>query len=117
MGKLADYFKPEFLNRFDDIVEFNPLSKSDLKSILNLMLTDVNHMLSSQGFKISVSSAAKDKLVDLGYNPAMGARPLRRVIQEQIEDKVADYCLDHPESKTISVDVNDKNEIYVTPEN
>lgn len=99
MNRLTNYFKPEFLNRFDDIVEFNPLSKEDLNKIVNLMLKDVNQMLAQQGLTIHVTAPVADKLVELGYDPKMGARPLRRVIQEQIEDKVADYYLDHPDVK------------------
>lgn len=113
LNKLGDYFKPEFLNRFDDIVEFNQLSKDDLKKIVSLMLENVNKMLKNRGITIDVSDAAKDKLVEKGYNPEMGARPLRRVIQEEVEDKVADYYLNNPSSKHLSVDVNDENKVFV----
>ncbi|MFK5676807.1 AAA family ATPase [Ligilactobacillus sp. LYQ60] len=99
IDKLTNYFKPEFLNRFDDIVEFKPLSQDDLKQIVNLMLTTVNGMLAQQGLSIHVTAPVQDKLVELGYDPKMGARPLRRVIQEQIEDQVADYYLEHPKTK------------------
>ncbi|HJB23527.1 MAG TPA: ATP-dependent Clp protease ATP-binding subunit [Candidatus Jeotgalibaca pullicola] len=111
--RLSDYFKPEFINRFDAIVEFNSLSKENLTSILSLMLDDVNRILSDKEISVSISESAKEKLVEIGYNPSMGARPLRRVIQEQIEDRVADYYLDNPEIKNISFDVNDQNEIVV----
>lgn len=113
LNKLGDYFKPEFLNRFDDIVEFNQLSKDDLKKIVSLMLDNVNKMLEHRGITIDVSDAAKDKLVEKGYNPEMGARPLRRVIQEEVEDKVADYYLNNPSSKHLSVEVNDENKVFV----
>ncbi|KPN79040.1 Negative regulator of genetic competence ClpC/MecB [Apilactobacillus kunkeei] len=113
LNKLGDYFKPEFLNRFDDIVEFNQLSKDDLKKIVSLMLDNVNKMLENRGITIDVSDAAKDKLVEKGYNPEMGARPLRRVIQEEVEDKVADYYLNNPSSKHLSVEVNDENKVVV----
>ncbi|TMT01120.1 ATP-dependent Clp protease ATP-binding subunit [Apilactobacillus kunkeei] len=113
LNKLGDYFKPEFLNRFDDIVEFNQLSKDDLKKIVSLMLDNVNKMLETRGFTIDVSDAAKDKLVEKGYNPEMGARPLRRVIQEEVEDKVADYYLNNPSSKHLSVDVDNENKVFV----
>ncbi|CAI2622742.1 ATP-dependent Clp protease ATP-binding subunit [Apilactobacillus kunkeei] len=113
LNKLGDYFKPEFLNRFDDIVEFNQLSKDDLKKIVSLMLDNVNKMLENRGITIDVSDAAKDKLVEKGYNPEMGARPLRRVIQEEVEDKVADYYLNNPSSKHLSVEVNDENKVFV----
>ena len=102
INKLTNYFKPEFLNRFDDIVEFNPLSKDDLMKIVNLMLEDVNNMLAQQGLTIHVTGPVENKLVELGYDPKMGARPLRRVIQEEIEDKVADYYLDHPTVKHLT---------------
>ncbi|KOY72237.1 ATP-dependent Clp protease ATP-binding subunit ClpA [Apilactobacillus kunkeei] len=113
LDKLGDYFKPEFLNRFDDIVEFNQLSKDDLKKIVSLMLDNVNKMLENRGITIDVSDAAKDKLVEKGYNPEMGARPLRRVIQEEVEDKVADYYLNNPSSKHLSVEVNNENKVFV----
>lgn len=113
LNKLGDYFKPEFLNRFDAIVEFNQLSKDDLKKIVSLMINNVNNMLKNQGITIDVSDAAKDKLVEKGYNPEMGARPLRRVIQEEVEDKVADYYLNNPSSKNLSVEVNDENKVFV----
>lgn len=115
IGHLTDYFKPEFLNRFDGIIQFNPLSKKDLIKIVGLMLDKVNTMIKPHGFHIHVTKAAQKKLVDLGYNPAMGARPLRRVIQEQIEDKVADYYLDHQGTTDLTADVNSKKQIYVRP--
>ncbi|QIL51129.1 ATP-dependent Clp protease ATP-binding subunit [Weissella coleopterorum] len=96
MDRLAPYFKPEFLNRFDGIVEFNALTKSDLMKIVRLMLTDMNQMIAPTGLTIEVDEKVQAKLVDLGYDPAMGARPLRRVIQEQLEDQIADFYLDHP---------------------
>lgn len=113
MNKLTQYFKPEFLNRFDDIIEFNALSKDDLMKIVNLMLDDVNNMLRGQGLSIHVTKPVADKLVDLGYNPQMGARPLRRVIQEQIEDRVADYYLDHPDVHNFTAEM-DKDQIKIS---
>lgn len=110
---LGQYFKPEFLNRLDDIVEFNPLEKKDLLKIVDLMLANTNKMVSDQGLHIEVTDAAKEKLVDDGYDPAMGARPLRRTIQEEIEDKVADYKLDHPEAKDLVAELKD-NQINIT---
>ncbi|MCM0598201.1 ATP-dependent Clp protease ATP-binding subunit [Periweissella fabalis] len=113
--KLSSYFKPEFLNRFDDIIEFNPLSKADLHQIVDLMLGDVNAMIADQNLHLTVEDNVADKLVDLGYNPTMGARPLRRVIQEQIEDRVADYYLDNPgEHRLVAHLVDD--EIVISPE-
>ncbi|AQW21685.1 ATP-dependent Clp protease ATP-binding subunit [Lentilactobacillus curieae] len=113
IDKLTNYFKPELLNRFDDVIEFNPLSKENLQQIVSLMIDDVNEMLAQQNLNIEVSDAAKKKLVDLGYNPAMGARPLRRVIQEEIEDKVADYYLDHSADAKLYADVKD-DEIVIS---
>lgn len=113
MNRLSEFFKPEFLNRFDGIVEFNSLSKDNLLHIVDLMLADTNKMIADQGLSIHVTKDAKDKLVDLGYNPKMGARPLRRVIEEQIEDKVADYFLDHPKDKQLEAHL-DKDEIKIS---
>ena len=96
LGQLKHYFKPEFINRFDGIIEFQPLSKENLLKIVDLMLGDVNDMLSEQHLTLTVSNDAKQELVNLGYNPDMGARPLRRVIQEHVEDQLGAYYLDHP---------------------
>ena len=112
---LSDYFKPEFLNRFDGIIQFNPLSKKDLTRIVGLMLNQVNQMVKPHGFHITVTKPAQRKLVDLGYNPALGARPLRRVIEEQIEDKVADYYLDHQSVKNLTADLDRKKKIQIRP--
>jgi len=113
MDKLSEFFKPEFLNRFDGIVEFNSLTKDNLLKIVDLMLADTNSMIADQGLSIHVTKDAKDKLVDLGFNPAMGARPLRRVIEEQIEDKVADYFLDNPKDKELQASIV-KGEIKIS---
>ncbi len=107
-NSMSQFFKPEFLNRLDDVIEFNELSKEDLIKIVNLMLNEVNSMVKNQGMQITVTDDAKEKLVEDGYNPAMGARPLRRIIQEEIEDKVADYKLDHPAAKNLFASVSDK---------
>ena len=107
-NSMSQFFKPEFLNRLDDVIEFNELSKEDLIKIVNLMLNEVNSMVKNQGMQITVTDDAKEKLVEDGYNPAMGARPLRRIIQEEIEDKVADYKLDHPAAKNLLASVADK---------
>ena len=112
IDKLGNYFKPEFLNRFDGIIEFAPLSKDSLLKIVDLMISDTNKMIADQNLSITVSPEAKAKIVDLGYNPAMGARPLRRVIQEQIEDKVADYFLDHPAEKQLQA-ILDQDQIKI----
>lgn len=106
---MSQFFKPEFLNRLDDIIQFQPLSKDNLIKIVNLMLAKTNEMVADQNLHITVSEAAKEKLVEDGYDPAMGARPLRRTIQEQIEDKVADYKLDHPQANDLLAElVNDQ---------
>ena len=115
-NSMSQFFKPEFLNRLDDVIEFNELTKDDLVKIVNLMLTDVNNMVKNQGLQITVSDDAKKKLVDEGYNPAMGARPLRRTIQEEIEDKVADYKLDHSTAKNLIASVSD-NQIIISEDN
>lgn len=106
-ASMNQFFKPEFLNRLDDVIEFNELSKNDLIKIVNLMLDEVNGMVKNQGMQIAVTDDAKKQLVEEGYNPAMGARPLRRTIQEEVEDNVADYKLDHPAAKNLLVSVAD----------
>lgn len=110
---MSQYFKPEFLNRLDDIVEFQPLAKENLIKIVDLMLNDTNEMVKDEGLHITVTPEVKNILVDKGYDPEMGARPLRRVIQEQIEDKVADYKLDHPEVKELLASV-EENEVKIS---
>ncbi|MBM7616660.1 ATP-dependent Clp protease ATP-binding subunit ClpE [Weissella uvarum] len=115
MDRLAPYFKPEFLNRFDAIVEFDPLNKENLYKIVDLMLDDMNKTISTKGLHIYVTDAAKDMLVDMGYDPKMGARPLRRVIQNQLEDKIADFYLDNPEVKDLRAEVH-HDEIVVVAE-
>lgn len=114
LGQLNQFFTPEFLNRFDGIIEFKELSRENLLLILDLMLTEVNIQLSRQQIHVEVSPQAKEKLVELGYNPAMGARPLRRTIQDQIEDKVAEYYLDHPKVKQLIAQLNENDEIIIT---
>lgn len=104
---MNQFFKPEFLNRLDDVIEFNALTKEDLIKIVDLMLANTNEMVKDQGLHIDVTDAAKNILVTEGYDPTMGARPLRRTIQEEIEDKVADFKLDHPTSKNLIADAKD----------
>lgn len=113
LDSLSNYFKPEFINRFDAIVEFNSLTKGNLSSILTLMLEELNSVLVDKEIHITISDAAKEKLIDLGYSTTMGARPLRRIIQEQIEDQVADYYLDHPHIKVIDFDVDENGSIII----
>ncbi|MDF7683675.1 AAA family ATPase [Lactobacillus sp. ESL0679] len=108
-SSMSQFFKPEFLNRLDDVIEFNELSKDDLVKIVNLMLDETNDMVKNQGLQITVTDDAKKKLVEDGYNPAMGARPLRRTIQEEIEDRVADFKLDHPDAKNLTASVSDNH--------
>ena len=116
-SSMSQFFKPEFLNRLDDVIEFNELSKEDLVKIVDLMLNSVNNMVKSRGMQIAVTDEAKKKLVEEGYNPAMGARPLRRTIQEEIEDKVADYKLDHPTAKNLIASVKDQKIVISNEEN
>lgn len=106
-NNMSQFFKPEFLNRLDDVIEFNELTKPDLLKIVDLMLQNTNNMVKDQGLHIDVTAAAKDKLVEDGFNPALGARPLRRTIQEEIEDNVADFKLDHAQAKNLKADVVD----------
>lgn len=115
LDKLGNYFKPEFLNRFDDIVEFHALTKDNLMQIVDLMIADVNKMLATQGLHVNVTKPVEERLVELGYDPKMGARPLRRVIQEQIEDRIADFYLDHPSKKQLIARIKD-DKIEVAPD-
>ncbi|MBT8999622.1 ATP-dependent Clp protease ATP-binding subunit [Lactobacillus delbrueckii subsp. bulgaricus] len=107
MDRLAPYFRPEFLNRFNAVIEFSHLTKEDLKEIVNLMLADVNKTLAKKGISLTVSESAKDYLIEQGYDEAMGARPLRRVIEQEIRDKVTDYYLDHLDVKKMKADMVD----------
>lgn len=112
LESLTPYFKPEFLNRFDSIIRFKELSEENLLAIVSLMLAELEQSLQETGKTMEVSEAAKRKLVELGYDPRFGARPLRRVIQEEIEDKIADVILDDQEITNVSVDV-ENDEIVV----
>jgi ATP-dependent Clp protease ATP-binding subunit ClpE len=103
LQSLGAYFKPEFLNRFDSIIEFQSLDKDELIQILDLMLAELQSELSDQKITVTVEKKAKDKLVELGYHPEFGARPLRRVIQEQVEDKIADLLLEDESVKEVIV--------------
>lgn len=105
--RLTPYFRPEFLNRFNAIVEFKALSKDDLKAIVDLMLDGVNQTLAKKGMDVEVTDDAKDLMIEEGYDETMGARPLRRVIEQQIRDKVTDFYLDHLEAKHLLADVSD----------
>ncbi|WKF85823.1 ATP-dependent Clp protease ATP-binding subunit [Lacticaseibacillus pantheris] len=107
MERLAPYFRPEFLNRFNGIVEFSHLSKADLGKIVDLMLDDVNTTLAKKDITLTVSDDAKNWLIEQGYDEAMGARPLRRVIEQNIRDRVTDFYLDHLDAKTLKADLVD----------
>lgn len=107
MKRLAPYFRPEFLNRFNDVIEFSHLTKDNLKNIVELMLDDVNKTLAKKGIDLTVSDEAKDYLIEEGYDEAMGARPLRRVIEQQIRDKVTDFYLDNLDAKHLEAEMND----------
>ena len=107
MERIAPYFRPEFLNRFNGVIEFNHLSKDDLKKIVDLMLAQVNKTLAKKGITLDVTEEAKDLLMEQGYDKAMGARPLRRVIESEIRDNVTDFYLDHIDAKHLLADVKD----------
>ena len=111
--RLENYFRPEFLNRFDNIIEFKALTKEHLMAIIDLLIDDMNHSLSDNHLHISISKNAKIKLVDLGYNPKMGARPLRRVLQTEIADKLADYYLSNPNSSNFYADIDENGHIII----
>jgi ATP-dependent Clp protease ATP-binding subunit ClpE len=112
LDSLSHYFKPEFLNRFDNIIEFISLDKENILHIVDLMLEELMRTLNEQNVTLAISKEAKEKLVELGYHPAFGARPLRRVIQEHLEDNIADALLDNPELKTLEIKVIN-NEITI----
>ncbi|HEM3612065.1 TPA: ATP-dependent Clp protease ATP-binding subunit [Streptococcus suis] len=113
LGQLSNFFTPEFMNRFDGIIEFQPLSKENLLEIVSLMLDDVNKRLSHNGICLHVTDKVKEKLVDLGYDPKMGARPLRRTIQDQIEDAITDFYLEHPAEKDLRAVMSSKGTIQI----
>ena len=101
LDSLGSFFKPEFLNRFDNIIEFRSLEKDELLQIVDLMLAELSDLLQEQSITLEVTDEVKEKLTELGYHPAFGARPLRRVIQEHLEDKLADYILEEPEANEL----------------
>ena len=107
MERIAPFFRPEFLNRFNAVIEFNQLSKEDLKKIVDLMLDQVNKTLAKKQITLDVTDAAKDLLMEQGYDKTMGARPLRRVIESEIRDNVTDFYLDHIDAKHLLADVVD----------
>ena len=113
LGELGNFFSPEFMNRFDGIIEFKALSKDNLLQIVDLMLEDVNNRLASNEIHLDVTTKVKEKLVDLGYDPKMGARPLRRTIQDYIEDAITDYYLEHPTDKDLKAIMTSNGKIII----
>lgn len=109
MDRIAPYFRPEFLNRFNGVIEFNHLSKEDLHKIVDLMLDQVNATLAKKHIKLIVTDAAKEFLMEEGYDKALGARPLRRVIESEVRDTVTDFYLDHIDVKNLVADVKDNH--------
>ena len=107
MDRLKPYFRPEFLNRFNAVIEFSHLGKEDLAEIVELMLDEVNQTLAKKDITLTVTDAAKAYLAEEGYDEVMGVRPLRRVIEQQIRDKVTDYHLDHLDVKHLLADLKD----------
>ena len=107
MDRLKPFFRPEFLNRFNAVIEFSHLSKEDLSKIVDLMLAEVNKTLAKKDIDLTVSDAAKEYMTEEGYDEVMGVRPLRRVVEQQIRDKVTDFHLDHLEAKHLLADMED----------
>ena len=113
LGELGNFFSPEFMNRFDGIIEFKALSKENLLQIVTLMLDDVNQRLAHNDIHLDVTDKVKEKLVDLGYDPKMGARPLRRTIQDYIEDAITDYYLENPSEKDLKAVMTSNGKICI----
>ncbi|HEU7645303.1 TPA: ATP-dependent Clp protease ATP-binding subunit [Streptococcus pneumoniae] len=107
MDRLKPFFRPEFLNRFNAVIEFSQLTKEDLSKIVDLMLTEVNQTLAKKDIDLVVSQAAKDYITEEGYDEVMGVRPLRRVVEQEIRDKVTDFHLDHLDAKHLEADMED----------
>ena len=107
MDRIAPYFRPEFLNRFNGIIEFSHLTKEDLNDIVDLMLDEVSKTIAKKGIDLVVSDAAKQHLIEEGYDEAMGVRPLRRVIEQEIRDKITDFYLDHTDVRHLKADMVD----------
>ncbi|MBZ2025590.1 AAA family ATPase [Streptococcus sanguinis] len=113
LGELGNFFSPEFMNRFDGIIEFQALSKDNLLQIVNLMLDDVNQRLATNDIHLDVTEKVKEKLVDLGYDPKMGARPLRRTIQDHVEDAITDFYLENPSEKELKAIMTSNGKILI----
>ena len=107
MDRLKPFFRPEFLNRFNAVIEFSHLTKEDLSKIVDLMLAEVNQTLAKKNIDLAVSQVAKDYITEEGYDEVMGVRPLRRVVEQEIRDKVTDFHLDHLDAKHLEADVED----------
>ena len=107
MDRLKPFFRPEFLNRFNAVIEFSHLTKEDLSKIVNLMLAEVNQTLAKKDIDLVVSQVAKDYITEEGYDEVMGVRPLRRVVEQEIRDKVTDFHLDHLDAKHLEADMED----------
>ena len=107
MDRLKPFFRPEFLNRFNAVIEFSHLTKEDLSKIVDLMLAEVNQTLAKKDINLVVSQAAKDYITEEGYDEVMGVRPLRRVVEQEIRDKVTDFHLDHLDAKHLEADMED----------
>lgn len=116
LQSLGNFFKPEFLNRFDSIIEFSALKKEDLLQIVDIMIEELDETLAANGLTLSVTPEAKQKLIELGYHPTFGARPLRRVLQEQLEDGITDFIFEQPDVKNFTAIVEDTSvKIIKTP--
>lgn len=113
LGELGNFFSPEFMNRFDGIIEFQALSKDNLLQIVNIMLDDVNQRLATNDIHLDVTEKVKEKLVDLGYDPKMGARPLRRTIQDHVEDAITDFYLENPSEKELKAIMTSNGKILI----
>lgn len=107
MERISPYFRPEFLNRFNGVIEFSHLSKDDLSEIVDLMLDEVNQTIGKKGIDLVVDENVKSHLIELGYDEAMGVRPLRRVIEQEIRDRITDYYLDHTDVKHLKANLQD----------
>lgn len=116
LQSLGSFFKPEFLNRFDSIIEFSALKKEDLLQIVDIMIHELDETLAANGLSLDVTNEAKQRLIELGYHPTFGARPLRRVLQEQLEDGITDFIFEQPEVKNFTAIVEDNSvKIIKTP--
>jgi ATP-dependent Clp protease ATP-binding subunit ClpB len=109
LGNLGEFFRPEFLNRVDDVVVFRPLTKPVLRKIIEIELGAVERLLSDRKVSLEVSDRVKDHLVDIGYEPALGARPLKRAILREVQDPLAEALLSggYKSGATVGIDLAD----------